>query len=277
MNMSLETIVMSLGFSHGALPDRVPFCWGPEDDRDGAPHHDTGWLVCHGDDVDDMSNLIRRELFCSSASLQSQCLRVLAKSLPLYVDQVGVTVMHSYMSTFPPWTLVALSMEASHQGSMSEEVAYVLGHHDFVDRMVIDMPTARLQKKVDLLSILHPSLRRLELGNMHLEARVLDEIFNEHCPLLTHLSIRNCKVGNHDDTLLYSLPESLQVLDLSDNEWVTNECLLDFLETKKHHARHLNYVNVAGCHHVSTYLLLRLNFDFRGQPLISLKRQRLMP
>lgn len=233
---------------------------------------------CHDFDNngnDTMSSLIRNELV--GDSLQTQCLRVLAKSLPLHVEACGIDAMHSIMSTFPPWTLAALSMEASRQESMNKSVAYILGHHRHVERLSIVMSAtseARVnqQGSIDLSSILHPSLQvcRLQLGNLHLEKQTLDFIWN--LSNLTHLSLRNCSIDKCGGLLHTPLPPSLQVLDLSDNAWVTDTWLLEFLAHQKHH--HLLYVNVSGCPHVSKYVLFRLNFDFRGCPLISVKRRQ---
>ena len=264
--MSFETFVMSLANS----AYRLPFLIGKHNEDCGAPN-DPGWLLCYG--VDDMSNRIWSELLKDSTSLQTQCLRVLAKSLPLYVKQCGAAVMVEQMSFFPPWTLMALSIECCRQGSMTESVAYILGHHPEVNRLSIIMPPSDGRKKIDLASILYPCIRRIELGNMCLEKSVLDDMLSEGRPQLTHLATRHCQID--DSIILHSVPDTLQVLDLSDNDWVTDEFLLDFLERRGHHATHLVHVNVAGCRFLSTQQLVRLNFDFRGSPLISTKRQRI--
>ncbi len=264
--MSLETIVLSLGYSHGALPDR---CYRRQQEHDGASQCEPGWLLCHGDS---RSNLIRNELLQDPTSLYTQCFRVLAKALPLYVQHCGRNVMHSYLSTFSPWTLAALSIEASRQGTMTESVARVLGNHDFVDRLTIILSNKQCRHKIDLSSILHPTacIQRLELGYIHLEASVLRTLFKRYGSQLTHLSIHNCLVDNYGEALLLSsLPPTLQVLDISDNDWVTNECLCQLLD-KNHY---LHCVNVAGCHQVYACVLLRLNLEYRGRPLISIKRQ----
>jgi len=214
MNTSLGSFVLRLDY--GALP--------PCENDDCHKQHDPGWLLCHGNN-DDMSKQIRNELL--GDSLQTQCLRALAKYLPLYVQECGVETMHEEcMSLFPPSTLSALSIECSRQGTMTESIAYIIGHHDFVDRLTVIMPPSN-KDKIDLPYILQPCLRRLELGHMHLEKKVLNEILTHYCPSLTHLSIRHCTLDDHDD-VLNAMSDTIRVLDLSDNDWVTDEWLLDF-------------------------------------------------
>jgi len=76
------------------------------------PHHDTGWLLCKGDDH--LSNLNRKEL--SQDTLEHKCLLALAKSLPAYIEEFGMDAMHLHLSIFPSHTLSALSIESCRQG-----------------------------------------------------------------------------------------------------------------------------------------------------------------
>jgi len=227
------------------------------------PQHDTGWLLCKGDD--NLSILIRKEL--SPDTLEHKCLQLLAKSLPAYIEEFGADAMHSYLSTRPSHTLSALSIESCRQCTMNETIAYVLGHHVHVERLAISTKDTNL----DLTNVLHPSgsLRRLELFKVHLEANFLKGVIPIYCPLLTHLSVRNCSLFNRD-VLLNTLSTTIQVLDLSENDWVTDKWLVDFL---KKHCKHLLYVNVMGCPFVSRKLLKRLDFEFRGRPMICTRRQ----
>jgi len=153
---------------------------------------------------------------------------------------------------------------------MNEDVTYVIGHHANVERLAISTTDTNL----DLTDVLHTSgsLRRLELVNVHLETNFLKEIIQNNCPLLTHLSIRNCYLFNCD-VLFNTLPMMIQVLDLSDNDWVTDKWFRDFM---KLHCKHLLYINVMGCPFVSKQLLTCLNFEFRGSSLISTKRERVL-
>ena len=249
----------------------------PHGETQQHPHATAASLSCHDCSINNdckndwLSLQMRNE--GNGSSLQAQSLRVLAKFLPLYIETNGVDAMHAIMSTMPSWTLWALSEQSSRFNSMNEQVARVLGHHEQVDCLRIVMPNpddGKKKQRLDLSSILQPSLSRLELGNLHLETKDFYAILT--LPNLSHLSMRNCSMDDNGHAFLTSSsispPSSLQALDLPYNDWVTEEWLLTLLETMPHELR---YVNVSGCRKISQFMLLRLNFDFRGCPLISVK------
>lgn len=237
-------------------------------------HHATASLSFHDSNDNDrednyISHHIRNE--GKGSSLQAQSLRVLAKFLPLYVESNGVDAIHAIMSTMPSSTLSALSEQSSRLNSMNEHVAHVVGHHEQVDRLRIIMTRQDdgTKQRLDLSTILHPSLVRLELGNLHLGKQDFNAILK--LPNVSHLSMRNCSTDDDKDAFITSsIPASLQALDLPCNDWVTEEWLLKLLEVLKYQ---LLYVNVSGCKKISQFMLLRLNFYFRGYPLISVKRR----
>jgi hypothetical protein len=244
--------------------------------RERRHHHATASLSFHDSNDNDrednyISHQIRNEGMGSS--LQAQSLRVLAKFLPLYVESNGVDAIHAIMSTMPSSTLSALSEQSSRLNSMNEHVAHVVGHHEQVVRLRIIMTRQDdgTKQRLDLSTVLHPSLVRLELGNLHLEKQDFYAILK--LPNLSHLSMRNCSMDDDKDAFITSssiVPASLQALDLPCNDWVTEEWLLKLLEALKYQ---LLYVNVSGCKKISQFMLLRLNFYFRGCPLISVKKR----
>jgi hypothetical protein len=114
----------------------------------------------------------------------------------------------------------------------------------------------------NLRDILCKSLDRLELSNLHLTESDLKDIYNA-CPRLTHFSVGDCTLDR--DVLLQFLPQSLRVLDLSNNVWVTDLWLVDLLRQRHFKSDQLVHVFVANCASISRQSIARLNLEYQGR------------
>ena len=86
------------------------------------------------DDNDRSKYTSRSGSFPRIPTLQSLCLQALAKSLPHYLEALGVDLLHHYMSLLPGPALTVLSVEVSRQGFMTHVLAQVLGRHSHLTR-----------------------------------------------------------------------------------------------------------------------------------------------
>lgn len=237
-----------------------------DEEMDCNKHHELGWLALYGDDEDEK---LEEELM--SDSLQARCIPVLARALSCFVDALGVNDLHSHLSLLPSTTLSALSIESGRQGCMTEQVAYILGHHDHMERLLMCASTL-----ASVSSCLYPcgNLQRLEFVHMaSLSSPILKAIVTQ-CPKLTHLSLSNSPCTDPYELISVLKDSSLQVLDLSCNDWITDQWLVFFFcHTSSNHS--LELLSVAKCPNVSRHMCCHLNFVHRGKPVISCKQQRL--
>jgi hypothetical protein len=119
-----------------------------------------------------------------------------------------------------------------------------------------------LDNTKNLRDLLCQSLDRLDLSNLHLTKSDLKDIYNA-CPRLMHFSVRDCTLDR--DVLLQFLPQSLRVLDLSNNVWVTDLWLVDLLRQHHFKSDQLVHVFVANCASISRQSIARLNLEYQGR------------
>jgi hypothetical protein len=108
-----------------------------------------GWIIYHhpADSDDDFAHefLQVSNATCTSTStstststklptLQSLALTQLAKSLPAYLEALGVEQLHRYLSLLPGQALTVLSVQLSLAGTMTNDLCQVLARHSQLQR-----------------------------------------------------------------------------------------------------------------------------------------------
>jgi hypothetical protein len=233
-------------------------------------------------------------------SLQSLCLRALVPILPQYLELIGETPLHQYISTFPPRTIAALSIFISSSIGMSNSLLRLFSH-SHVTRISVYAPS--MDDETDCswrvltqegLNFLIPSwgnysdsipcdswedynwdneellqmqgcqnLERLELGNLtSISAECVEKLLSS-CTSLTHLGISGTFSYESGPEVLQHLPDwlpKLLFLDLTGNHWV-NEALVRRL-LKEYKVRHhrLLRISCSGCMPPTSQHSLELEF-----------------
>jgi len=115
--------------------------------------HDYGWLLSYDDtkyESSFSSPLESSSSMCYGTvdrwieksdttvpSLQSLCLKAVAKTLPAYVDEWGQRETHTALSWLSAPTLAALSALCSTSGSLTDDITSVVGAHKHVKRLAL--------------------------------------------------------------------------------------------------------------------------------------------
>lgn len=241
-----------------------------------------------------------KEYRTASQSLQSLCLQALAPALPNYLDQMGETTLHHYLSLLPGPALAALSVYISATIGMSNSLVRLLNQTQ-VTRLSIVAPKnddetdshwkALTKQGLEALvptwghvsdSIVRDSwedicadeeelwqwrgcrrLERLELGNLpHFSLESLEKLL-ESCSALTHLGLSGTCAYESGPDVLWRLPDwlpKLQYLDVSGNPWVTEILLRKLLEEYSLRYPQILRIKAVGCLAPSCRVSLELDF-----------------
>ena len=82
----------------------------------------------------------------SFPSLQSLCIKVLAPSLPQYIEQLGPSTVHSVLATLSSQTLTSLSVLVS---CTTREIVRVIGNHSHLDRLTLQCGSFKGGNEID--------------------------------------------------------------------------------------------------------------------------------
>lgn len=191
------------------------------------------------------------------------CIQSLVPVLHEYLNAMGKEALHAHLSLLPAKTLTALSVELSVRGMWTSlDLIYCVTHHAHISRLavwlspnkrMVDINDALLWQPLSMLLQEHHRpvpeswedavdeqppqhdyfvTRRLQ----RLDLRNVCEIDNETPQSLvsstgTHVSISKSLSIHSGPQFLENLPrDSLQVLDVSDCSWVTQNMLLKVQE-----------------------------------------------
>ena len=236
-------------------------------------------------------------------SLQALCLQALAPVLPTYLDQVGESTLHHYLSLLPGPALAALSVYISGSIGMSNSLVRLLNQTQ-VTRLSIVAPKnddetdshwmALTRQGLESLvptwghvsdSVVRDSwedanadeeelwqwrgcrrLERLELGNLpHISLESL-ELLLESCSALTHLGLSGTCAYESGPEVLWRLPDwlpHLQYLDVSGNPWITEILLRRLFEEYSLRHPQILWIKGVGCLPPSSRVSLELEYGDR--------------
>jgi hypothetical protein len=229
-----------------------------------VPNHPPGWMLQYGKDENDKES----DATIPIAPLHETCLHTLARYLPEYLEVLGAEELKESLAFLPSDSLSELSTLVSQSHGMNNRLAYCIGAHTHVESLsfhaavhkdetlsdegllslVPTMPSRVKEHETwedldnddedigcDLLQLegVSMKLRRLELVNCSLVSFDAVEQLLSKCSWITHLSLAGSLTEDGADVLL-QLPQwlpALQVLDLSNCAWVTQEIIFEFTES----------------------------------------------
>lgn len=252
-----------------------------------------GWLV-HYHDAD-----YGTEYQPKSSTLQSLCLQVLAPCLPNYLDALGESTLHHYLSLLPGPALTALSVYISKSIGMNDALVGLL-NQTHATRLSIVAPTiddetdgcwkALTKEGLEALvptwgqghdALVRDSwedpdnhteqlqwrgcrrLERLELGNLpHLTVDSLEQLL-EKCSGMTHLGLSGSCAYESGPEVLWRLPvwlPRLEFLDVSGNPWVTENLLRNIFDEYNLRFPQVLRIKAVGCLPLTAQVALELEF-----------------